>query len=275
MATYTGSEIGVSNDGLGDLAVLLNGTEGPTSPTHVTYSDDSDLPGVSVELFGTGFTGAQSSWNITGITITNNFGTVETITGITDVDGTPTTGSFDVNSLFQAEALGAAPHLLFSGNNNVINGGPGNESLVGFGKDGNFVTINANGGGNYLVDAGGGTVTVNLGRTSDVVEFNFVDSHDPTGNVVTVHGFNPAKDLFAFDGLDFSHISGTPKLLASEFHLGPNPAHPAHNGIWYNQHTGALYYDFFSDTLHTEIKDHVANIANHAALTAADFVVIA
>jgi hypothetical protein len=282
MATYTGSQIGVSNSGLGDLAVLLDGTitSGPSGTTTVTYGNDPNLPGVTVQLIGTGISGSPSSgWNISQIVIENNFGLVETITGITGVDGTPTTGSFDAHSLFQAEAFRNAPRLIFDGNNNTINGGPGNESLFGYGKEGNTETINANGSGNYLVGADGGMVTVNLGAGHDVIEFNAVDSANPTANVTTVHGFNVSRDVIDLNALDFVHLSGTPHLIPSEFHIGANPVNPnPHDGIWYNPHTGALWYDFFTNS-HGEVKDHVATIfghgATHPALTAADFFVIA
>jgi hypothetical protein len=278
MATYTASQIGLSNAGLSDLRVLLDGsTTGPVSNT-VTYGNDSNLPGVTVELEGT-ISGAQSSsWIINTIIIQNSLGLVETITGISGVNGAAD-GSGNAHSLFQAEQFGGSPGLIFRGNNNVINGGPGNESLAGFGKEGNTETINANGGGHYTVVADGGTVTVNLSGKHQIVEFNTVDRLNPTANVTTVHGFNSTSDFFDLNGLTFDHLSGTPTLLASEFHLGANPQHPHGDGIWYNQHNGQIWYDFFSSALHTEVKDHVATIfgahLTHPHLTDANFLVVA
>ncbi len=147
MPTYQAFENAVSNDGLGDLRVLLNGhITVAANGTSVTYGGDPNLPGVTVQLIGTGINGSpSSSWHITDIIAENSAGLAWEITGITngDVDGTPTSGAFDTHSLFQAEFYRGAPRLLFNGHNNTIIGGPGNELLEGFGSEGNNVTINA------------------------------------------------------------------------------------------------------------------------------------
>jgi len=270
MATYTAFQGGVSNAGLGDLQVLIDGhVIANVEGSSVTYGDDPELPNVTVELSTTDgtITGTTplGSWNIQEITIQNKFGLVETITGIQFVDG-ENSGLADPQSLFQAVDFGGAPRLIFQGNDNTINGGPGNETLVGFGVDsglGSTVTINANRSGNYHVVCGGGTVNVNLGKGHDVVEFDAVDALKPLANVTTVHAFNAAKDIFDLNGLAFNHLSGTPELLGKEFHIGKNPLHPHHDGIWYNPKDGSLWYDFFSNDLGVEVKDHVATILGH------------
>src|SRR5262245_40236981 len=136
MAVFTGYQNDVSTSGLGGLQVLLDGSivSGPTGGTTVTYGNDPNDVGVTVQLIGTGITGSPSSlWHITEIVVENSVGLVYTITGITGVNGAPISDPFDPGSLFQAEEFRGAPRLIFNGNDNTINGGPGNEGLFGWG----------------------------------------------------------------------------------------------------------------------------------------------
>jgi hypothetical protein len=278
MATYQAYQNGNSNSGLGDLRVLIDGTivSGPTG-TSVTYGLDSHLPGVTVQLIGTGISGSpSSSWHVTEIIAENSSGLDWVITGIHNGDVNGNTSTVDAKSLFQAEAFRGAPRLIFGGHDNTITGGPGNEGLFGFGSDGNVATINA-GPGKDIIGPDGGKVTVNLLKHGqDILLFNFLNSSDPTGNVATIHNYSTARAAIELDSLVFTHLHGTPTLLPSDFHLGANHPHNGHEQVWYNPHTGQLWVDFFSSSLHTEVKDELAVIFGpghtHPHITASDII---
>jgi hypothetical protein len=269
MPTFQAFQNGDNDAGLGDLRVLIDGviTSGPTGGTSVTYGNDPHLHGVTVQLIGTGISGLpSSSWHITEIIAENSAGLDWVITGITDGDvtGTPTSGSFDANSLFQAEVSRGAPRLIFSGHNNTITGGPGNEGLYGWGSDGNVGTISA-GTGNDFIAPNGGLTTVNLKHGHDILYFNFLNDADPTGNVATIHNYSTARDTIDIDRLTFTHLDtlpGAATLLPSDFHLGANHPHNGHEQVWYNPHTGQLWVDFFN-SFFGEVKDELAVIFGH------------
>src|SRR5258708_16738887 len=118
MATFTINSYGGTHD-----LVARNGTEGTPAPdgTSVTYTDPAYLPGLVLTLTGTGFTDPPSAaWNITGVSASFNGNPSWTLTGLTGVDGTPTTGAFDPESIFQALAFHSNDSLIFTHDSTLI-----------------------------------------------------------------------------------------------------------------------------------------------------------
>jgi Ca2+-binding RTX toxin-like protein len=279
MAAFFGLNDGVANDGLGDLIVLLDGTEGTPNAGHtsVTYSGDPFLPGISITLKGTGIMGTPSaSWHITEIDATNSFaptGFDWIITGITGVDGAPTGGPFDATSIFQAETFRNAPRLIFHGHDNTIVGGPGVEGLFGFGSEGNHETVSG-GSGNQVISANGGIDTVFAGTGHYLFLFNSVDGDHPLANVSTIHHYNVKKDSIELNRFTFNPLSGTPELLPSEFHLGHAVGHKPQ--IVYNHANGDLFFDphgTHSPHILIAVLD-TKDALHHPFLTDSDLVVI-
>jgi hypothetical protein len=280
MPTYQAFQYNESNAVLGELRVLLgeNGAQITVAAdgTSVTYGDDTALPGVTVQLIGNGITGSpSSSWHITEIDASNSFGLVWKITGINDGDvtGTPTTGSFDATSLFQAETFRGAARLIFDGHNNTVDGGQGNEGLFGWGIDGNVGTINA-GTGNDVIGPNGGLTTVNLKHGHDIIELGNFNVFDPMGNVATIHNYSTVRDTLDIERASFTHLDGNPTLLPKYFHIGANHPHDGSEQVWYNPHTGKLWIDFYSTFTHGEVKLELAQIygpgQTHPHITAGD-----
>jgi hypothetical protein len=278
VATYRSFQDGTDSSNLFELDVLNDGTI-TVAPdgSSVTYGNDPDLPGFTVQLIGTGISGSPAaSWNIQEIISYHNGQLGRTITDITGVDGAPTSGSFDADSIFQAAAFHNAARLIFRGHDNVIQGGPGVEGLFGFGIEGTHQVVHA-GNGNELVSGNGGINTVYAGKGHDVFLFNYLDENNPNANISTIHGYNVARDKIELNRFVFDPLFGHPELLASEFHIGANPAGGAPQ-IVYNPANGHLSFDFFSSFLGHEVKELFAvldttNIHHHPTPTAADLLV--
>jgi Ca2+-binding RTX toxin-like protein len=266
MTTFTIESYG----GTGQLRVL-NGTEGTPAldGTSVTYSDPANFPGVVLTLTGTGITGTPSAtWNITGIqeTFMGNLGW--TLTGLTGIDGAPTSGAFDPASIFQALAFHDTFDLIF-GHDSTLIGSPIAHSTTLFGGPGNDVLIAR--GGNTKLDGGGGFDTLSGAKTGhDVFEFN--STLNPAVNLDTIRGFSPTRDLIELSQPTFGNIHHLGALTAAEFHGGFGAPSTTGADIVYNQSNGHLYYD---SNGHNFGGLHLfAILANHAALTASDFLVI-
>jgi hypothetical protein len=243
MALYTAFVGNTDNSVLGDI-YALNGTEGTATGTSVTYTDPVNLPGVTITLTGTGITGTPAStWHITGIAAT--FGLSNTpiwsITGLTGIDGTPTSGPgavFDANSIFQAVAFHDPSHLLFQNNDVII--GPSSGSAGLFGYAGNDVIV-ATGGTDRMGGDGGFDILVGAHTGHDAFIFN--SKLDPTVNLDTIVGFSASRDKIELRQIDFNHIHHHGLLEASEFHSGPGAPSTTGADIVYNTKNGHLYYD--------------------------------
>jgi Ca2+-binding RTX toxin-like protein len=135
--------------------------------------------------------------------------------------------------------------------NDSIFGGPGNDRLYG-------------GPGNDTVDGGRGFNTERGGPGHDVFRF---DTALGPGSLDVVTDFTPAVDSIHLAASKF-HGLAKGALPASEFFVG-TAAHDAHDRIIYDPGTGALTFDAPGGG-----SVHFATLANLAALTAADFLVI-
>ena len=183
MATFTIVTFG----GTGDLETLNGEADTPTG-TSVTYSDPLDLPGqvVVLTLTGTGITGTPSAtWNITGISATLNGELAWTLTGLTGVNGAPTTGPFDPASIFQALAFHNTADLLF-GQSSTLIGSPVAARTWLYGNNGDDVIISR--GGHVVMDGRGGFDTLTgAPNAHDVFKFDWwLD-----GTVDTIRRFDP------------------------------------------------------------------------------------
>jgi Ca2+-binding RTX toxin-like protein len=227
------------------------------------------LPGVVLTVTGTGITDPPSAtWNITGISATLNGSPAWTITGLTGIDGRPTSGAFDPESIFQALAFHNAGSLLFAHDSTLI-GSPIAHSTTLFGGPGNDVLIAR--GGNTKLDGGSGFDTLIGASTGhDVFEFN--STLNPAVNLDTIRGFSPTRDLIELSQPTFGNIHHLGALTAAEFHGGFGAPSTTGADIVYNQSNGHLYYD---SNGHNFGGLHLfAILANHAALTPSDFLVI-
>ena len=265
MATFTI----VSYGGTGDL-IKLNGVEGTPTGTSVTYSDPLDLPGqrVVLTLTGTGITGTPSAtWNITGISATLNGHLAWTLTGLTGVNGAPATGAFDPASIFQALAFHNTDDLLF-GQSSTLIGSPIAPRTWLYGRGGDDVIISR--GGHVVMDGRGGFDTLfGAANAHDVFKFDWwLD-----GTVDTIRRFDPLHDTIALDQGIFDRIPHLGVLKAAEFQSGLGALSRTGAEIVYNRGNGNLYYD--DNGSHVGGLHFFAVVANHAALTAADFLVIA
>jgi hypothetical protein len=264
MATFIIQSFG----GVGDLRAL-NGTEGTPTGTEVTYTNPVNAPGVVLTLTGTGIIGTPSAtWNITGISATLNGSPAWTLTGLTGVDGTPTSGVFDTQSIFQAVAFHSTFNLLF-GHASTLIGSPVASSTWLFGGDGNDVLIAR--AGNVLMDGGGGGFDTLVGASRGHDFFKFDSRLD--GSFDTIRAYSPARDTIELDRGTFDHIHHLGVLTAAEFHSGLGAPSKTGADIVYNHGNGRLYYD--DNGSHLGGLHLFAIVANHAALTAAEFLVIA
>ncbi len=247
--------------------IVLNGTEGTPTGTSVDYTDPANSPGVVLTLTGTGISGSPSAtWVITGIQETYFGNFAWSLTGLTGVDGAPTSGAFDSASIFQALAFHHTFDLLF-GHDSTLMGWPSGGSL--YGGSGNDVLIAR--GGNLLMDGGGGFDTLMGARTGHDV-FRFDSRLDSSVNLDTIVGFSPTRDTIELSQLHFWHIDHFGPLTPAEFHVGPHATTTAQR-IIYNHGNGHLYYDADGSGHHYSPVEF-AVLAGHPALTASDFLLI-
>jgi hypothetical protein len=268
MATYQAFVGNTDNASIGDINVLKANNETTHSATQATFTDPTNFPGVTITITGTGITASPAiGWNISGISATLNGNPIWTITGITGVDGTPTSGTFDHTSIFQAVASGVAPDLIFAHHDNTIIGGPGDEGLFGFGRAGHTVIVHGS-SGTEKIGGDGGNAILYAGTGHDAFLFNY-DVFTGT-NLSTIHRFNPSKDILELTHGDFqrTHFG---VLTAAEFHSGPGAPSTTGADIVYNHTNGHLYYD--SNGAAAGGLHLFAILTNHPALTAADFIV--
>jgi Ca2+-binding RTX toxin-like protein len=99
--------------------------------------------------------------------------------------------------------------------------------------------------------------------------FRFDSALGPS-NIDTITDFTPAVDSIQLAAAIF-HGLAKGALPATAFFVG-TAAHDAADRIIYNPSTGALVFD--ANGNHPGGAMHFATLANHAALTSADFLVI-
>lgn len=167
---------------------------------------------------------------------------------------------------------------------NVLRGDSGNDTLKGKGGndtlEGDFGTDTLEGGdGNDTLSDFFGSATMTGGGGRDTFYFNFTPGPD-VGYGLTIHtikDFNIKDDTVRLSsyayGLDLTKAGGH---LADKFFkdLGLKGAKVDGDDLFvYNRKTGDLLYD--ADGSHTGFSAiKIANFENHAALTAADFIVL-
>lgn len=168
-----------------------------------------------------------------------------------------------------------------------ITGGNGADSLLGgqaddviFGSAGNDLQKGEDGNdtlwglsGNNTLDGGGGNDTLIAGKARNVLTGsvgldNFVFVNRSHG---TITDFSVADDTIQLASKFFTQLGGAGALNADNFVAGTS-AIDNNDYIVYDASTGVLSYDADANGVGAAVK--VALLANHAALTAADFVVI-
>jgi Ca2+-binding RTX toxin-like protein len=169
----------------------------------------------------------------------------------------------------------------------TINGGNGTDSLLGgqgddviFGSAGDDLEKGEDGNdtlwglsGKNTLDGGGGNDTLIAGRSQNVLtgsvgldNFRFLsNSHS------TITDFSVADDTIQLASKFFTQLGGAGALNTDNFVTGTT-AIDNNDYIVYDASTGVLSYDADANGVAGAVK--IALLANHAALTAADFVVI-
>jgi Ca2+-binding RTX toxin-like protein len=144
---------------------------------------------------------------------------------------------------------------------NLLAGGLGNDRLLGL-------------GGNDILTGGAGRDISTGGLGNDIFRFNTAPNTLTNRDVIT--DFSNAvgnNDTIQLSDAVFTKLGagGTRALNPGFFHVGPAAA-DANDHIIYNKATGALFYDTNGNAAGGVIQ--IATLTNHAALTAADFVVL-
>jgi serralysin len=148
-----------------------------------------------------------------------------------------------------------------------LTGGGGDDTLTG-----NSVANVIDGGkGNDIVRGYAGSDT--LTGWAGIDNFVFNTALNATTNVDTITDFSAAADAIQIDNAIFAALTATGTLAAAAFKDLDAGAIDASDRIIYKTSTGNLYYDADgSGSAFAAVK--FAVLANHAALTAADFVVV-
>jgi serralysin len=134
--------------------------------------------------------------------------------------------------------------------NNTLDGAAGNDTLRG--RLGNDVLRGGAGDDAFVFDTMPNAAT----------------NRDTISDFANVAGNN---DSFQLENSIFSKLGAAGVLNGNFFHIGAAPA-DANDFIMYNQGTGALFYDSNANVAGGSVQ--IATVSNHAALTAADFLVI-
>jgi serralysin len=173
-----------------------------------------------------------------------------------------------------ASYFGATAGVVVSLANPAINSGDAagdsfnsieNLSGAGFGD-----TLTGNSGAN-VITGGAGNDVLTGGAGGDI--FVFSAALDAAANVDTIVDFSAAAETIDLDSAFFTALSAIGTLAASAFKDIADSVKDASDRIIYNSDTGNLYYDADgSGGAFGNVK--FATFANHAELTAADFVVI-
>jgi serralysin len=148
--------------------------------------------------------------------------------------------------------------------NDKLDGGIGNDRLMGgSGNDRLYGGV-----GNDKLTGGAGKDQLVGGDGRDA----FVFSAEPVAaNTDLIRDFNPLDDTIQIARSIFTALARKGKLAKDAFHLG-SKAKDAEDRIVYHKAKGAVYYD--PDGTGPEAQVNIAVIANKAALSLSDFVVI-
>jgi Ca2+-binding RTX toxin-like protein len=129
--------------------------------------------------------------------------------------------------------------------------------------------------GNDLLNGGNGNDTLTGGVGADVFQFDAPPSAE--GNVDTVTDFGSGIDRMLLDDAVFTAFDAavTSVLQAEQFYAGAGAkeALDSNQRIVYDVDSGTLYYDV--DGAGGAAAVAFAVLSNHAAITAADFVITA
>ena len=191
----------------------------------------------------------------------------DTLTGGAGID----TASYEtattavVVNLLTGKASGGAGSDTLSQIENVI-GGAGSDSITGNSSANTLL----GGAGNDRLVGGGGADILAGGTGADTF---VLAAGSPTAQPLVIADFASAQaDRIELSTALFAGIgTAAQPLSAAAFALG-NQALQADDRIIYDHFTGALLYD--ADGSGSGAAVLIANIANHAALTAADFVLV-
>jgi len=147
-----------------------------------------------------------------------------------------------------------------------VTGSAHDDSVYGNSGD-NFIN---GGAGDDILKGYAGNDTLKGGADDDIFVFN--TALDAATNVDTITDFNVADDTIWLDDFAFAGL-GAGALAASAFKDVAVGAVDASDRVLYNSATGDLSFDRDgSGNTHSAVK--FAVVANHAALTAADFFII-
>lgn len=197
--------------------------------------------------------------------------TLLTSESLTVVSGVRTVQALGLEAL---TLTGAAGTQTLQGNAaaNVLRGEGGNDRLLGGGGADQLL----GGLGNDTLLGNGGLDTLTGGAGADRFVFNTGLS---AGNVDTIIDFETGLDRIALDDDIFTALgpigtaAGAP-LPDSAWHLG-SAAADAQDRLIYDQATGRLWYDADGTGATAAVQVALVGVSTHAALSAADFLVIA
>ncbi len=154
--------------------------------------------------------------------------------------------------------IGGSGHDVLYGaeSNDILQGGLGNDVLFG-------------GDSNDRLEGEAGADTLTGGAGKDIFVFNAI-------GVDTITDFNSADDVIRLDKtihkIFTSLLTAKNTVLISDEFVVNATALDSNDHIIYNNNTGVLFYDADGNGAGAAVK--IALLGNHAALTAADFVVI-
>ncbi|MFZ2726038.1 MAG: cadherin domain-containing protein [Methylococcaceae bacterium] len=169
---------------------------------------------------------------------------------------------------------GDAADRLYGGDlNDSLYGGNGDDRLYGEDNNDQLYGQNGNdrlygGDGNDTLWGGTGIDTLSGGAGSDVFVLNSTAS---SSNIDKISDFSVVDDTIYLENALFTSLTTTGTLAASAFNIGASAADSS-DRIFYNNNTGALYYDDDGSGAHAAVK--IATLGVALSLSNADFVVI-
>lgn len=130
------------------------------------------------------------------------------------------------------------------------------------------INATGNASANTIVGNAGVNVLTGLGG-NDTFVFTSLPATGKADHIADFANASGNNDVFRLDDVGFSLKAGA--LAADAFFLGTK-AHDASDRIVYNKATGDLFFD--ADGSGAKAAVLLANVDNHASLTAADFIVV-
>jgi len=175
-------------------------------------------------------------------------------------------GTFSIDSVLPALPPPPPPYT-GDGARNTLVGDAGNNTLKGFGG---ADTIKGGSGADYLY---GGTGNDLMAGGSGRDSFVFDTKPNRFTNCDRISDFRAVDDTVRLDNAVFTKIGSNGALKAGAFHASmTGRAHDASDRVIYERDTGKLFYD--ADGTGRIAAVHFATLANKAAVTVKDFVVI-